>query len=274
MAAIVTTGLLFKGMPRLDFHHKNSIQLKKLLKDTSIGLLIFTLVAFFILVPYFYSSQGYLSGDRFVEIYGNFRIPHHAIPSYFLSKSDPLLHLTFLAIIIGSLQLSFFNKRNLENFKFYLGMIFATTILLFCGYIFVELIPTRIFTTLVPFMKLGTIWAWIGLIFISGTISDIISKPNIGRLAHGLVITIYAYYFSNLEKLYACIFIFIMLAFFIIEINSLRIRNTNKIKKIIILAGSIFFCISFFSQSNLNKFKKNYKRTIQYITHENYNLKN
>lgn len=136
---------------------------------------VYSVVAFsipmaFIIVPYIINSSGKIPDELFVNIYGYFRIPHHSMPSYFLRDSIGEI-LLFIVMIFFILKVSppILFKR---DFKIFILNLFAMSVAFgFCNYIFVEIIPTRLFTILVPIMKLSPIIAWFGTIVIAGYIS-------------------------------------------------------------------------------------------------------
>ena len=141
-------------------------------------VLVFIGLASLLMIPYLINSQGYLSSKEFAMIYGYFRIPHHARPSYFLTDikiiETTLFILIFTHIILRSNAL--ISKNWMKSFFTGASILIATLFVL--AYIFVEIIPTRIFVTLVPYMKIGSMISWIGMVFIAGFFAELISNKK------------------------------------------------------------------------------------------------
>lgn len=125
-----------------------------------------------VLLAYLSVSAGGLTDKEFIFIYGYVRVPHHAVFSYFMNQTkflNLLLYgLMFLAIVFTSTTL----KNNLYAKRFLIGTAILSIIYMIASYIFVEVIPTRIFVTLVPIMKISPILLWFGTILIACFISE------------------------------------------------------------------------------------------------------
>ena len=124
-----------------------------------------------IIVPYLLSSASALTDHEFAMIYGYFRIPHHALPTVFLDVKDIVQIALLLAMTVGIV--SNLRLKNARQIQWFLLGGTITIILLGIGnYVFVEVIPTRIFVVLVPIMKSSPIIAWFSLILVAGFITQ------------------------------------------------------------------------------------------------------
>lgn len=137
----------------------------------AIATIFFGLLVATILIPYILQSGSELTSQEFVQIYGMFRIPHHAVPTYFLSFAS-IKQIGLFALLISSILLYLKLVRGQEYGRLFATFAIVFALLTICNYIFVEVIPTRVFTVLVPVFKSSVIVNWLGTIFIAGFITQ------------------------------------------------------------------------------------------------------
>lgn len=119
-------------------------------------------------VAYFeYNDGQQLPATQFIYILAHLRHPHHYLPGSF-AVSDYMHGGTFMLTILAIL-FSRSGRNHQYNIK---AVILGISILLLCvgGYIFVEIFPTRLWTTAQPFRLLYFI-KWLGLVLIAGNIN-------------------------------------------------------------------------------------------------------
>lgn len=150
--------------------HKPTSQ--KLLK-TVIAIFIFLLCLLYYALPY--ANTGKLSTHEFINIIAYFRHPHHYVPSHFDLREG---YKAIRYILAAVLLYSFSDKKGLNKQYFSASVIFICMLFLLAagGYVFVEIIPTRIWTIAQTF-RLLFIAKWLLVIFISGSMAR-----NAGRL--------------------------------------------------------------------------------------------
>ena len=131
------------------------------------GMFFYLLLCLINLVPQF--SQECIDTDQFIYILAHFRAPHHYIPSSFLTSDYIEAFAFFIAVTI----LYFDGKNEREKSVNIMIALLGIAIVALCigGYVFVELIPMRIWVIAQPFRLLNVL-KWIGIVLISGKISD------------------------------------------------------------------------------------------------------
>lgn len=136
------------------------------------SLLIATTFFLISFIPHF--LQQSLDSNSFIYIIAYFRHPHHYVPSTF-GLSQYVYTSSFLSASFLILHRRRQTFKESANFILILGII----ILLVCigGYIFVEILPSRIWVTAQTF-RLLYIVKWLGLVLIGGTIADFSLKRN------------------------------------------------------------------------------------------------
>ncbi|MGD2145847.1 MAG: hypothetical protein PVH41_04035 [Anaerolineae bacterium] len=127
------------------------------------------------LVPY-QTAAGAIQSARFVSIVAYFRHPHHYCPSTF-GRLDYLQLVLFLVAL--GISWHWWRERAPDGYRHNQMPILVGTILALCvgGYVFVELVPSRLFTTAQIFRLVGLV-KWLGLIWISGTIASLLRKGD------------------------------------------------------------------------------------------------
>ncbi len=151
-------GIVFLSISLLlDIFNKESF--KKILQKGGIGVSIILLFLLPNLIPYF-NSNGEISSTTFIEIVANFRHPHHYLLSDILTLKETakFIIISFVFILLFS-----FWKKN-TNAKFYtkiIGLLSCILIILsFFNWMFTEVIPSKLITTL-QFLRLLDILKWI-----------------------------------------------------------------------------------------------------------------
>ncbi|HEX3043373.1 MAG TPA: DUF6798 domain-containing protein [Bacillota bacterium] len=169
-------GLEIGGVLFITFGAAHLISKRKITKEgwkTIIPslLILITLVLIFFIPEV---KQSSIDSNLFIYILAYFRHPHHYIPSAF-KVSDYIYAIAFLCAIF---LIYYRGRREREGWSNLIIAILGITVILLCigGYIFVEIIPSRIWVTAQTF-RLLYIVKWIGLIIIAGMIAD----KNLGK---------------------------------------------------------------------------------------------
>lgn len=141
---------------------------------------ISTISALFLLIPFALvllpqMSQQQIDSSQFIYIIAHFRHPHHYIPSTF-SLFDFMNAAAFLIVVV--IVYYKWLKANQNPFGI-MPAIIVSLVLILCigGYVFVELIPSRIWTTAQTY-RLLYIVKWLGLIFVAGEIAQLPSSTQ------------------------------------------------------------------------------------------------
>ena len=131
------------------------------------SLLLFVAFSLISIIPQF--SQPSINSELFIHILAYFRTPHHRIPSTF----GPARFILAGAFLSATLLLYYRERKSRDSsFNLFIG-IFGSIIIILCigGYIFVELIPSRIWVTAQTF-RLLYIVQWFGLMLVAGVLAD------------------------------------------------------------------------------------------------------
>ncbi len=118
------------------------------------------------------SEQGALSSEEFVRIYGHIRHPHHIIPSAWDWEQYALGALFAVAVAVSLAEL-WRHRRDTDSGRGNHASLIAIMIVfaligvaLACGYLFVEIFPTRLFAVAQTF-RLTVVFAWLGWLIIA-----------------------------------------------------------------------------------------------------------
>ena len=142
----------------------NKEPVKQYIVPLSIGVVILAISSAVLL----YNEIGgaKLDTERFIHIIACFRHPHHYLPSTFAGED----YLHALLFLLAAIPVFFFSIPKNRNFRLVTAVITATLLLLCIGgYVFVEVIPTRLWTTAQVFRLLFFV-KWLGLIVLAGSI--------------------------------------------------------------------------------------------------------
>lgn len=221
------TGGIILLMLAIDWLRKNEwadvVKLHKI-KELMISGLVLLGFGIFTVFPMMGGEK--ISNAKFIELLAYFRHPHHYIPSSF-GWLDYLAALSFLtAIIIIVLNWKDRTEEDRMIADKVLVLIAILLILCVCGYVFVELIPIRIITTLQTFRMLY-ILKWLGAILIAGFLSELVSKKG-DLIEKG--------------KLINLLFMFAFSAWLIITISSDLISSAAFIFWSVVAALFLFAC--------------------------------
>ncbi len=123
--------------------------------------LVYSVVALIVLVPY--STQPRISDDLFIELVARIRNPHHLLVSTFSRQS---------LLVMGALVIAFFiswrrwrpSEPARKRWLLWTGTGYVG--LMVGGYLFVEVIPTRLWVTLQGF-RYQWLLAWLSILFIA-----------------------------------------------------------------------------------------------------------
>ncbi len=122
------------------------------------------------------SGKPFLSTERLFEIYAQFRMPHHLLPSHF--GLGPWL--LFVCAMLGSALLWLRWHADMPSQRPYAWrmLILAALIFILCagGYVFVELIPTRLFI-LGTVYRLLYIIKWFSMLLLAGAAARALERP-------------------------------------------------------------------------------------------------
>ncbi len=124
-------------------------------------------------------SHNVLGTEAFLDIYARFRAPHHILPSTF----RPMDYVAALSFLVAA-GLSWKQGRSTSEAdnQWNRGMLIGSgliLILLFCGWFFVEVLPSRLWATLQTF-RLIVVLKWFGLLLFAGTIGRAWSSKEKG----------------------------------------------------------------------------------------------
>jgi len=138
------SGMIFFFCAAFEQVYSNRFQLKKYITFV-FGFIIFILFASLSLLPFFINQSEGLDAKTFIEIYAQFRVPHHILPSVFMHPAERnlALKLLFLLIILWIAYTFTFRKERYFQLSL-LGYIILLMILAISGYVFVELYPVKI----------------------------------------------------------------------------------------------------------------------------------
>jgi len=162
---IVITQLWFKRFNR------------KLITHVLLAGLILLLPLLLHIIPYLNSFDVRISDEYFVEIM-KMRFPHHYLPSYFLTPKKTIIGLLF--IITAAIAWNKWRRMEyLPKAVSYSVLPIATLLFLLClfGWIFSEIVPTRLMYTLQPFRFL-IILKFLGILMISFQLGELFSNST------------------------------------------------------------------------------------------------
>lgn len=165
-------------------HHRSG-SLRSEWRELAIALGVIVLFASLNIFPYVGSER--ISTEQFIDIAARFRHPHHYLPSTFASED----YRNAGAFLLSAGLAWWAWRRNAKpHSEVVLGIAMVVfVILLLClgGYLFVEVIPTRIWTMAQTF-RLLVLAKWLGWIVIMGVIARLISGSE--RQFEGFVLLI------------------------------------------------------------------------------------
>lgn len=122
-------------------------------------------------------ASNFLSTSRFIYILAYFRHPHH-----YLLRAFQLQDVLYACLFLLSLLMAYaYTQRHQRNNVFVTILLVSLPALSVCGYVFVELLPSRLATTAQMF-RLLFYFKWLGLIVIAGNLA----ASNLGRLSKPL----------------------------------------------------------------------------------------
>ncbi len=151
------------------------------LRNLGIGVLIVGLTTLLWIVPTIATRASFsLATDDLVRIYAHFRIPHHLVPSSWDVGQWALGAGFAIALAIALVEMFRTDKSSGPTRREQLGMGFAITSIfvviagaLVGGYIFVEIIPTRL-AVMAQTFRMVAVAAWLGWIVMAGLIAKLL----------------------------------------------------------------------------------------------------
>ena len=139
-------------------------------REGAAALIVFAASLFWLVPSLATSAQGEISSEEFVRIYGHIRHPHHIIPSAW-DWQQYALGALFAGAVAASLAELWRHRRGSRARLLAIIAVFAIiSIALACGYLFVEIFPTRLFAVAQTF-RLTVIFAWLGWLIIAYSIA-------------------------------------------------------------------------------------------------------
>ena len=145
-------------------------------REGAAALAIFAASLFWLIPSLATGEQGSLSAEEFVRIYGHIRHPHHIIPSAWDWEQYALGALFAVAVAVSLAEL-WRHRRDADGGRGGQALLLAIIIVfaaigvaLACGYLFVEIFPTRLFAVAQTF-RLTVVFAWLGWLIIAYSIA-------------------------------------------------------------------------------------------------------
>ncbi len=172
--AATAANRLFHWRTRRDFTFRQ-------LRNLGIGVLIVGLTTLLWIVPTIATRASFsLATDDLVRIYAHFRVPHHLVPSSWDVGQWALGAGFAIALAIALVEMFRTDKSSGPTRREQLGIGFAITsifvviaVALVGGYIFVEVIPTRL-AVMAQTFRMVAVAAWLGWIVIAGLIAKLL----------------------------------------------------------------------------------------------------
>ncbi len=127
-------------------------------------------------------GEQLLSAREFVDLYARFRNPHHLVPSQFLSRDWPALAYFFLASCISWVwwyRQADTNRAVAIRIAMVAGVLI---VLMLCGWLFVEVWPTRFWATFQAY-RFVFVFKWLGLLLFARTIARLVNSSQPGQSA-------------------------------------------------------------------------------------------
>ncbi len=141
-------------------------------REGAAALAIFAASLFWLVPTLATGEQGELSSEEFVRIYGHIRHPHHIIPSAWDWQQYALGALFAVAVAVSLAEL-WRHRRDVNGGRSgqapliaIITVFAAIGVALACGYLFVEIFPTRLFAVAQTF-RLTVVFAWLGWLIIA-----------------------------------------------------------------------------------------------------------
>ena len=156
------------------------------------GGAVFGLFALTVLVPYWAWAAGErLPTEQFVWIVAYFRHPHHYWPSFF-PASDFRHAAAFLVAAAAALWWLWKDGRTSRSALVVSASVVGFILLMcVCGYVFVEVIPTRTWTSLQAF-RMTLIVKWLGMALIAGSVARLLQGVDEGDHVEGYALLLSA----------------------------------------------------------------------------------
>ncbi|MEW5822026.1 MAG: DUF6798 domain-containing protein [Cyanobacteriota bacterium] len=160
---------------------------KNNLKVMLLNLVYITIIMAFIIIFWMIPNKTSLSPNDFIHIFAYFRNPHHYIPTYFHIRD----YISFICVLItiSFIVYYYFIRKEINTNVLEKIVTIIIIIILLClgGYLFVEIIPLRIWTTIQPFRYIFII-EWFLIIFISRLVVIYLTERNNNYFISGVII--------------------------------------------------------------------------------------
>ena len=147
------------------------------------AIFVTTATLFWVLPTTLTSASFRLPAEQFVQIIAHFRHPHHLVPSTWPVAEFVLAACFTVAACIALVEYGRAGRRCpalTEHRARTAAIAAAISVVLVgfvCGYVFVELVPTRLVTTAQTF-RMATVITWLGWILIASRIAEVLSQRH------------------------------------------------------------------------------------------------
>lgn len=142
------------------------------------------LILFALLVWGPVQEQDGMTVKQFIDVYARFRVPHHVLPSYFPGRDYGFM----LAFLVASgISWHWWRRSPGADSRWVRGIPIGSAMvlaLLLGGWIFIEVLPSRLWAILQTF-RLVYVLKWFGLLLFAGTIGRAWASKEKGARASG-----------------------------------------------------------------------------------------
>ncbi|MEQ6124570.1 DUF6798 domain-containing protein [Pseudotenacibaculum sp. MALMAid0570] len=231
-----------------------------IVKKASFGLIILVFLLPNI-VPHFQNNQT-IENNLFIEILANFRHPHHYVLSDILAKKELLRLVIFLITFYFIYR---FWRKNSGNSYHKVSISFIILSLFLCilfNWIFVELIPVKLFTSL-QLLRLLDIGKWLFILLLANYIFKEWKRQTI----HFSIVILGSIVLVTISSLSLIKMLFITLIFFAI-IYLLFKRKRTALMLFSFIAISLVLITNNLEYDSLKNYQKTYFKSAYLTNHQ------
>ncbi len=210
-----------------------------------VGGLILSTFAAANLYPYFTQTvSSSLSTEQFVEIVAHFRNPHHYLPSYF-----PLQSWILSFFFFGAAGFIFYRiyKQEPEQTIHFQVLLIALGIFggFVGGYVFVEILPNRLFTTAQTF-RYVVLLKWLSVLYFAGWVAH--DKWRLMAMIHPISLAVQVFLAKNKKSFLLPVLLLVT----VLSLAFIRIEEDIKVlTSILLLAVYILYFYAPFQRKNI-----------------------
>lgn len=125
-----------------------------------------------------HASSSSIDASQFIDIVAHFRHPHHYLPSSFRMRDYADSAFFMLAVLASWFWLVFGGGRSFSGIMLSTGLIIALiSLLCIGGYLFVEIMPSRLWTTAQVFRLLYLV-NWLGAMIIAASLATFLTSEE------------------------------------------------------------------------------------------------